>query len=348
MNKQPIHGGDIATASKVYGIAKEQWIDLSTGINPRPYPFKPLATSAYTDLPYLDEDFLQAAKSYYGCSQLLATPGSQAVIQNLAAVLANLPLLAPFIGYQEYRHHWLQAQRQVVDYPSTSSELAFSAIMQQLEKNSAQHILVIQPNNPSGMCFSIKQLETLAEKLAAQAYLIVDEAFIDAEPLESILTKPLADNVLVLRSFGKFFGLAGIRLGFVFANDNILTQLAEKVGLWAINGPAQAIAKQAFRDVDWQQNIKNIMLQDTQFIRQVFADALENIALEEKHNSLFSTYLLPSQAAEKLYQALCQHGILTRLLDYDAQHVLLRVGRVDSESDKARELRLRLQNLHEA
>lgn len=333
-----IHGGDIASASLQFGIEQEQWIDLSTGINPRHYPFADIALTAFTQLPYLDQEFLQAAKAYYGCDELLATSGSQAVIQNLHHFLPDYPLLVPAIGYQEYRYQWQKQARKTLDYPSQDAAKAFAFLCQSLTDNPKQHLVIIQPNNPTGSSFTLKQLQQLAELMAANACLIIDEAFIDAELSASVLSQGVAENMLVLRSFGKFFGLAGVRLGFVFAKPERLQAIAEYLSLWAINGLAQAIAKQAFADKLWQQQAKQAIADDADYTRELFKP-LFNKTVIAVHQPLFSSYYLAKEQAQSLYLSLAKQGILVRLIELDERQSMLRVGLA---AKRNRQLEMRL------
>lgn len=332
MSQTIIHGGDIATASTIYGIAAQHWIDLSTGINPRNYPFAPPSLASYRDLPYPREDFIQAAANFYGSSQFVATAGSQSVIQALPQLLADLPLLLPAVGYQEYRYQWQLQGRTVVDYTAFDGDAMVAAIDAKLANNPAQHIVVIRPNNPTGVWINNQQLLHWANQLSQGAYLIVDEAFIEAEQEDSLLNSALPDNCIVLRSFGKFFGLAGIRLGFVFASSKLRDVLHNGMGLWAANGVAQSIATQAFNDKAWQRQALININEDKLASCEALYQPVERDAEHVVHKALFSTYRMAKDQAEKLYQAFAQEGVLLRLIDVDEASSLIRAGRVATNS----------------
>lgn len=342
MNPVLVHGGDIATASRLYGIDVAQWMDLSTGINPRAYPLPVIPAAAFAALPYPQAEFITAAEAYYGSRALLPVPGSQSVIQLLPQVLAPLPFLMPDIGYQEYRFHWQQQGGQVVDYPALDDAQAVQHIEQALTVNPAQHLLVIQPNNPSGLLVDNQQLLDWAKRLRQGAYLIVDEAFIDAEPQQSLLQqtphKNLPDNVIVLRSFGKFFGLAGIRLGFVFAHELIRQVLIQRLGVWTVNGPAQCIAAKALQDVPWQQQAVQDIAEDSRFTQGLFAPVLARYTHRAIHTGLFSSYVMDKTQAQVLYQRFASKAVLLRYMDVNEQQGLVRVGRVQQGSEAAQRL----------
>ena len=135
----PLHGGDIFSASARYGIAPEQWLDLSTGLNPEPYPVPDLDCAAFHHLPYLNPAFLAAAAKYYGSDQLLAGTGSQLIIQALPKCLeqqcqANLPVLLPEHGYREHHDHWQRHGNELLTYPAFDADRACAAIESMLDR----------------------------------------------------------------------------------------------------------------------------------------------------------------------------------------------------------------------
>ena len=340
-SKSLIHGGDLQSASEYYGIGVGQWIDLSTGINPEPYPIDRLDSDAFHCLPYLKTEFLQAAKAYYVNENLLAVSGSQAVIQLLPECLPDLPVLLPNLGYQEHRYQWEESSSAINDYPAYENEQATNYINAALQKNKSQHLLVINPNNPSGLQFSPAQLQVWAQQLAEGAYLIIDEAFMDMQPKNSVLTQHFEENMVVLRSFGKFFGLAGLRLGFVFANETIRKNMENQLGLWAINGPAQSIATLAFHDKAWQQQAQINISASAEISRSLFAPLFDEVRSEryfkETHQGLFSSYYLKKGKAGELTDFFAKQGVLLRHIpcNYEIEvHEIevLRVGRVSPDN----------------
>lgn len=328
----PLHGGDIISAAKRYGIDEAQWIDLSTGMNPEPYAIPQIPVEAFYHLPYLQVAFLAAVAAYYHSENFLAVAGSQAAIQQLPQLLnpinaAAMPILMPELGYKEHEIHWAR-NTAVQHYPSLDSENMIAAIDARLALDSRQHLLVINPNNPTAVLIEKSQLLTWAEKLADGAYLIVDEAFIDITPQYSLLSEqPLPDNIIVLRSFGKFFGLAGLRLGFIFAHQHLLNHLRQNTGLWQVNGPAQSIAIKALTDTRWQAQARINIAENAVQTRALFAPLMQSYTT--KHcceNGLFSSYLLSRDDALMLADALALQGILTRVVEMDASQALLRIA----------------------
>ena len=332
MKKIPLHGGDLVAASERYGIAVEQWIDLSTGLNPRPYPVGELAADVFSALPYLRPAFLQQAERYYQQADFLAIAGTQQVIQLLPECLPPLPFLVPQYGYREYADCWLRAGRQLDFYPSLCKQEAEQAIDHALATNNARHLLLINPNNPTGLKFSTQQILKWAQCLCENAYLIVDEAFMDVTPEQSLLTVELPNNVVVLRSFGKFFGLAGVRLGFVFAHHSMLARLSQGCGLWHINGPAQAIAIKALADRDWQVQTRQWLLQSSRLTQSLFAPLFAKHAVRTVSTALFFSVVLEKQFAVGVYDFFASRGLLLRLHPLDGPNKLLRIGLIDGDN----------------
>jgi cobalamin biosynthetic protein CobC len=346
--QRPLHGGDLQQASQRFDVPVDQWIDLSTGINPESYPITALDEAAFQQLPYPKPDFIQAAKSYYlgddnsdlSEQNLLAVSGSQAVIQLLPECLPSLPVLLPQLGYQEHRLQWQQSGACIINYPSIEYEASVSFINQSLQQNSRQHLVVINPNNPSGLTFSPQQLKVWAKCLAEGAYLIIDEAFMDTQPALSVLSEHFEPNMIVLRSFGKFFGLAGLRLGFVFAHDELIKTFQTRLGLWAINGPAQSIATSAFQDKVWQQQARHNINTASNASRTLFHPLFNGLTASQKgehgsfHEALFSSYCVSINQAEKLSQFFAIRGILIRVIDFDSEYALLRIGCINPKNNK--------------
>lgn len=327
----PAHGGDIGAASARFAVCVDDWVDLSTGINPEPYPVPDMPARVFSQLPYNEATFMAAAKKYYGSHPLLAVAGTQVAIQLLPQLLnpSNaLPVLLPQLGYQEHYRQWRAHGALTTHYHSSDRQRQCDQISRQLQNNPLQHLLLIRPNNPTALSVSCDQVLQWSSMLAASAYLIVDEAFIDTAPLESLLCLPeLPGNLIVLRSFGKFFGLAGIRLGFMFAKPAILQSLAEQAGLWGVNGPAQFIATQALQDTHWHKMAIERAPVNAATTEQVFNRLFLHYAVAPpRRNPLFLSYAMELDKAIGLYTGLASSGVLTRLVVTPDNRALLRIG----------------------
>jgi cobalamin biosynthetic protein CobC len=327
-----IHGGDLYSASKRFGRPINDWLDLSTGINVHSYPIPTIAPPAWQRLPYLEPQLLQAAQHYYGSDHVLLTAGSQAVIERLPEILHQqgnrLCALLPDIGYQEHHRAW-GLQTTVMTYSGLID--ASAQISDLLNQPNVGHLVLINPNNPTGSTYGPDQIRTWAQQLAKkQGYVVVDEAFIDCQPQHSVMTQDMPDNVLVLRSFGKFFGLAGIRLGAMIAPPRLRQQMTNIMGPWCVNGPAQAIATEAFQNLAWQQSmVQQLQLEQGQQ-RALWQDFLLRIGTRlQADTPLFRSFLLPATQAEDLHTLGAKAGILVRPVPITETTTLVRVGNID-------------------
>lgn len=315
------HGGRLLAAARRYGIAPEGWLDLSTGIAPHAYPVPPIPPALWQRLPE-DEDGLAAiACRYYGARQVLALPGSQAAIQLLPRLRPPGVLVVPEPSYSEYAAAWLAAGHTVRYCPAEALPLAAA---------TADAVVIGNPNNPTGSRFSRRVLLDMAQQLDTRhGWLIVDEAFADAdengESLADIAGSAEASNIVVLRSIGKFFGLAGARVGFAIASDSILTPLAEAAGPWAIAHPSRLAARAALADSEWQR-VQCVRLQrDGKRLHALLAAS----GLGESSGTTLFRYLARDDALA-LHEFFARQGILLRLF---ARPAAVRLGLPATENE---------------
>ena len=315
----PEHGGNLRAAQQRYGGT--DWIDLSTGINPHGYPELALAPDAWRRLPEPDPALVRAACDYYGAPPLLPVAGTQAAIQALPRLRAGLAgparvsVSAP--SYAEHAHHWDRhghAMRQVA-YDALDDAVADSDV-----------VVVVNPNNPTGATVAPTQLLDWAERLAARGgWLVVDEAFGDTASCLSIAGHADRPGLIVLRSVGKFFGLAGLRLGFVGAEPSLLAALDELLGPWAVSGPAQDIATAALRDHAWQQTTQTRLARDGARMHALLAEQ----GIETYGTPLFHWWAEPR--AEAFHEHMARRAIWVRLFPGAARGI--RIGLPGNESE---------------
>ncbi len=192
------HGGRLRDAARQYGIALENWLDLSTGINPLGWPVPALPPRCWQRLPEPDDGLEAAAGRYYRARHVLAVTGSQAAIQALPRLrpVCRAGVVAP--TYAEHGHAWSNAGHEL-------TVLAAADIDGALDRLDV--LLLVNPNNPTGAVFEPAVLHRWRERLAARGgWLVVDEAFADANPACSLAAETGAPGLVVLRSLGKFFG----------------------------------------------------------------------------------------------------------------------------------------------
>jgi len=297
------HGGRLHTAVRQYGIPLEDWLDLSTGIAPWPFELPAIPLSAWARLPEANDGLHAAACAYYGVEQLLPVAGSQAAIQMLPRMRARsrVGVLAPC--YAEHAHAWRQAGHEVMEISDSEPAL-----------DQLDVLVVVNPNNPTGRLCSREKLLSWHARLAERGgWLLVDEAFIDITPEHSLAAETGRQGLIVLRSFGKFFGLAGARLGCVLAPTVLLQALAERLGPWTINGPTRVIAAHCFADQLAQVRQRERAVQASQRL----AELLGAHGLSPTGGcGLFQWWR--GERAAVLHEFFAQRGILLRLFPGDS------------------------------
>lgn len=241
------HGGDLAAARARFPDAPAPWVDLSTGINPRAFPLPEFPAEAWTRLPGRAEldGLLAAAAAAYGApgpDHVVAAPGTQALIALLPRLVPSARRVAVLgFGYEEHPESWRRAGAEV-------------AIVDDIAAlGHADVAVVVNPNNPDGRLVPVDRLAAVAAEIGRRAgLLVVDEAFADMAPTGMSLVPHLeGTGAVVLRSFGKAYGLAGLRLGFACAAPALAARIAAMLGPWAVSGPALAIGTAALGDRAW-------------------------------------------------------------------------------------------------
>ncbi|SMC82615.1 threonine-phosphate decarboxylase CobD [Rhizobium sp. RU36D] len=303
MSNPIVHGGGLAAAAARYGGRIEDWLDLSTGINPCPPDLPPIPSRAWHRLPdkELEADARLAAQAFYrsGSRLPLPVPGTQSVIQILPRLVpADRPVAVVGPTYGEYQRVLALAGFEVRSVSSVG----------EIDDRHGLAV-VVNPNNPDGRRHDRAELLAAAERLsAAGGWLVVDEAFGDLKPAASLAGDDVA-NLLVFRSFGKFFGMAGIRLGFVIAAEDVVERVAGWLGPWAVSGPALSLAAQLFRSDSAP--ISAVIAERSGALARVLQGANLQVA---GGAGLFMLVDHPNAAT--LHEHLCRAHILTRRFDY--------------------------------
>lgn len=308
----PTHGGDLASAEMRFGRPADGWLDLSTGINPYAYPVPEIPPEMWHRLPDApsEQALVAAACCCYGVarpSHVVAGPGSQALIQWLPHLVPVSRVSIVGLTYGEHAAAWAAAGHQV-DVRED----------EQVDPGS-RVVVVVNPNNPDGRRLDPDGLAALGDALVRRGGLVVvDEAFADVAP-ELSLADRVGPGVVVLRSFGKFFGLAGLRLGFAICAPPLAGELRRAVGPWAVSGPALAVAAKALDDETWIAQMRRRLAAEAVALDGVLAEAGLTVA---GGTDLFRLVVAPRAWA--LYEHLGSRGILTR--PFAAAPRLLRFG----------------------
>jgi cobalamin biosynthetic protein CobC len=293
----PEHGGNLRDAARLYG--HKPWLDLSAGLNPHWYPVPDLPGNAWHRLPEPDPELAAAACRYYGAPRMLAVAGTQAAIQALPRLRAPSRVAVSSPSYAEHAHHWSRHGHaaRLVSYDALAAAV-----------DSSDVVVVCNPNNPTGATVPCEELLRWAAMLAARGgWLVVDEAFADMDGAHSVAGQSDRPGLIVLRSVGKFFGLAGVRLGFVAAHADLLSALNEELGPWQVGGPAQLIGKAALRDEAWQRQARAGL----HAAGQRLAALLAVHGITSSGTSLFRWW--PERNPEAFHEHMARRGIWVRL-----------------------------------
>jgi cobalamin biosynthetic protein CobC len=295
------HGGNLAVARRLFPQAPSPWIDLSTGVNPLPYPLPDLAPDLWARLP--EPEHLAAlevaAAQRYGAppGRIVAGPGTEALIHLLARLRPNGRIGILGFSYGGHRQAWHAAGASI----ETVGEIA--------ELAAFDIAIVVNPNNPDGRLTTHASLLQLHRAIAARGgALIVDEAFMDLIPDGESLAPVLpVSHAVVLRSFGKTYGLAGLRLGFAIASADLAAPLRAGLGDWPVSGPAIAIGLRALADDAWLEQTRLRLERDAgRLDRLLIASGFE----AQGGTTLFR--LARHRRAAELFVDLLRRGILVR------------------------------------
>lgn len=242
MSKHRDHGGGIDAAAARFGGERSEWLDLSTGINPVPYPVGAFSDDAWTALPdaAASDALIQAARTFWNVPKeaaILAAPGASSLI-------ARIPSL------------WPRGQVAIQKPTYNEHAGAFDAHGWQVDRDMGSVQVVVHPNNPTGRLWSVDELTSPVT--------VIDESFCDIAPEHSHIARTTQRDTIVLKSFGKFWGLAGLRLGFAIAHPDTIHQLSTMIGPWAVSGPALQIGAAALNDQAWAKITRLRLEQDAE------------------------------------------------------------------------------------
>lgn len=297
------HGGQLGQAGKAFGGNGEPWIDLSTGINPHPWPGVDRIAIDWTRLPDPDAlmDLEGAAASYFGADPacVLALPGAEIGLRILGECLSK-PVRYRWPSYRTHGEMVLDA----------------SPVAPEALDASEGTLILANPNNPDGY----RTPAAVLRSQTARGWLVLDEAFADTDPGHSLAGAVGPDQrLIVLRSFGKFFGLPGVRLGFLIAPPAQIAEYRARIGAWPVSAAAIAIGIAAYRDAGWIAETRSRLAAQTA--------ALDRVLKAHGHLPMGDCTLfrlIETSDAQALFERLARRSILTRPFDYDPRW--LRIG----------------------
>ncbi|VVN06813.1 Histidinol-phosphate aminotransferase [Pseudomonas fluorescens] len=307
-------------AALEHSIAEADWLDLSSGLAPWPFAVPDVPLRAWARLPETDDGLEQAACDYYGAAQVLPVAGSQMAIQLLPRLrrIGKVGVLSPC--YAEHAEAWRR-----------SGYIVREVLEQEVDffLDSLDVLVVVNPNNPTGLSLTPSRLLDWHSKLARRGgWLVVDEAFMDNTPQLSLAPFAHQVGLIVLRSFGKFFGLAGVRLGFVLAERKLLKLLAEQVGPWAVSGPTRVVGQACLLDAEGHARQR----QRTEAASARLARLLAQQGFAPQGGCALFQWLI-TERAEALHEFMARRGILLRLFTHNSS---LRFGLPADEADWTR------------
>jgi cobalamin biosynthetic protein CobC len=319
-----LHGGDLDFATETYGLPSDGWIDLSTGISPYPYDMPEISSEAWRQLPSKARQTALAtiALKAYGAGEsahISCAPGTQALINVLPKIsdgIARVAVVSP--TYSEHAASWSRHGHQVQEVMALPNPDQFDVVV------------ITNPNNPDGRLFSRGDLITLADDLGARdGILIIDECFADALPHCSLVSEAGYRALIILRSFGKFFGFPGLRLGFALAPLQIVSRLDDLLGPWPISGAAIEIGVKALSDINWIEAARLRLAERARRLDAVVNKGGLNII---GGTPLFR--LIECTNALRVHKSLARQGIWTRI--FSANSTWLRLGIPGSDRELAK------------
>ncbi|GHA56185.1 threonine-phosphate decarboxylase [Amylibacter ulvae] len=298
MTNKRDHGGGLDAAMAQFGGTRDHWLDLSTGINPIPYPIGDIPMDSWTRLPDQDGDntLINAARKFWHVpngANILASSG-------VSQIIAMLPQIASGANFQIAKPTYNEHEAAFVHAGFTLN-------------NSAPVKIYVHPNNPDGKTHVIDD-----NTLKNADLIIIDESFCDICPSESLVKFATRPNVIILKGLGKFWGLAGLRLGFAIGHPANIQKLRNLIGPWAVSGPAQYIGARALDDTDW--------ITKTRKRLQTDAFRLDKIAIASGLGIIGGTDLFrlyKTNDAVSFQKHLAQNYIWSRIFPYSSEWIRL-------------------------
>lgn len=292
------HGGGLDAAAAAYGGARSDWVDLSTGINPVPYPMPAITADAWTALPdqAARQDLIAAARRFWNVppdAAILPVPGASAAI-------AQIPTLAPA------GRVWIPAPT----YNEHAASFVGAGWTVQTDATGADAYVLVNPNNPNGHGWQASDLRGTLR--------IIDESFGEVTPDATLMDEVRKPNTLILKSFGKFWGLAGLRLGFVIGDPALIQKLTQMLGPWSVAGPALQIGTAALSDHAWADTTRQRLATDTHRLDAVMSRTGAQLV---GGTTLFRLYDIPDAAA--FQTRLANRHIWSRTFPYNPRWLRL-------------------------
>ncbi len=317
------HGGNIKVLAESAGVKAKDLLDFSANINPLGPPqwLRPLINSQIESLIHYPDpacsELTGAIAHHYQVNEeeVLIGNGSTELIYQIPRALGNRQALVPIPSYRDY----VQAAEQsgmTVEKIVLREEDDFRPDLALLEARLKNDDLVIlaQPNNPTGITVEAKALRRMAQRHPS-SWFVIDEAFADfIEGLDS-LTRDRPSNVIVLRSFTKFFAIPGLRLGWALADPEIAKKVRAVLPPWSVNTLAQKVGEAALSDRTYAEQTRALVKK----LREDFRLTLESLpglkVYPGESNFLLIRINHKNLSASQLASQLLTQGIAIRVCE---------------------------------
>ena len=325
------HGGNKNQAATVYGIQPAEMIDLSTGISPRAYPLdlSQLALSDLIELPQANdarnlEKVMRDAWQVPDSASIALAPGSGAIISLISHLYQrnNRLVYCPAPVYSEHQIAWQRAGFELISYPAGT--------IPQINPEKTAAVIAVQPGNPMGHCADAEDWVELMQIAAAHnIMLVIDEAFIDLMPEKSLVPHLGQKGVVVIKSLGKFYGLAGVRLGAAIGHHDDIAALEALMGPWAVSTTALRFGAQAISDHGWADDQREWLTARMAFLQDGLTQRGITII---GGTDLYC--LIEVDDAQRLQDGLARQGFWTRIFEYNPRW--MRLGLAQDDATMAR------------
>jgi len=267
------HGGDIYTMAKILGIKTNSIIDLSTSINPLPLPSK-YKQALLKNFPQINKypdpfcrSFKETLQELYSIPEanVLCGNGSTELIYLFVKALAPKKALILEPTFNEYERACKVYNVYVYKIFSLDKELLLEKMHKTLSKSKIDLVFVCHPNNPTGWLYKKEDLLNIITKFPATTF-IVDEAFIDFCEKDSLITEALShNNIILLRSLTKFYGLTGLRFGYAVSSKEIIERAEKFLPPWNVNVFSQILASLILKDEDFKRKTLNFFIKEKEY-----------------------------------------------------------------------------------
>jgi threonine-phosphate decarboxylase len=281
------HGGDIEAVSREYGISIGELIDFSASINPFGPPPEARARlqrecsdmallARYPD-PRCSELRLELA-TRLGVSPecLTIANGSAALFGAVIRALRPRTCLLPVPAFGEQRRALTAAGCEIERMPLSAANgfrLDTRALRLMLSERRPSLCVLTNPHNPSGALTTAAEMPQVLQAASAhQVQLLIDEAFIDFAPNDTLTAAATgSDQLVVLRSLTKFFGMPALRVGYCVSTPAMTGRIEAQLPEWPVTTLAAAAATEALRDEDYARRTLRAVADDRQHLRELLA-----------------------------------------------------------------------------